>query len=116
MESDESSIAEAKQYHGCVKLISNVVKDPKETLQIYRNMGLSKRTLGNLKERLSLRRMLVSSETGLDRKLLVHRVALILLSSMWSTTVYRMRTNKNAPTVCPIPLDRAFIGAPHHSE
>ncbi|NCB80731.1 MAG: transposase [Bacilli bacterium] len=59
---------------------TNEIKDPSEALSIYRNKDLVEKAFGNLKERLSLRRLLVSSEQSLDGKLFVEFIALIYLS------------------------------------
>ena len=61
-------------------LISNEIKDPGEALKIYRNKDLVEKAFGNLKDRLSMRRLLVSSERSLDGKLFVAFIALIYLS------------------------------------
>ena len=49
-------------------------------LELYRNKDVVEKAFGNLKERLNMRRTLVSSEQGLDGKLFVEFVALIYLS------------------------------------
>ena len=49
-------------------------------LELYRNKDLVEKAFRNLKERLNLRRSLVSSEKSLDGKLFVEFVALIYLS------------------------------------
>ena len=49
-------------------------------LETYRNRDLVEKAFGNLKEKLNLRRALVSSETSLSGKLFVEFVALIYLS------------------------------------
>ena len=49
-------------------------------LEIYRNKDVVEKAFGNLKERLNMRRTLVSSEQSLDGKLFVEFVALIYLS------------------------------------
>ena len=49
-------------------------------LDLYRNKDMVEKAFGNLKERLNMRRVLVSSERSLDGKLLVEFVALIYLS------------------------------------
>ena len=49
-------------------------------LETYRNRDLVEKAFGNLKEKLNLRRTLVSSETSLSGKLFVEFVALIYLS------------------------------------
>lgn len=73
-------IDEARKNYGYFALLSNEEKDPVEALDIYRNKDLVEKAFGNLKERLSLRRLLVSSEQALDGKLFVEFVALIYLS------------------------------------
>jgi transposase len=76
----QTAIDEAKKNYGYFALISNEIKDPVEALDVYRNKDMVEKAFGNLKERLSLRRLLVSSEHSLDGKLFVQFVALIYLS------------------------------------
>jgi len=76
----EDAIAEAKRKYGYFALMSNEIKDPVEALSIYRNKDLVEKAFENLKERLNLRRMAVSSEQSLDGKLFVQFIALIYLS------------------------------------
>lgn len=78
----QAVIEEAKKNYGYFALISNEIKDPEEALTLYRNKDLVEKAFGNLKERLSARRMLVSSEHALDGKLFVQFLALIYLSYM----------------------------------
>ena len=49
-------------------------------LHLYRMKDVVEKAFGNIKERLNMRRMLVSSERSLDGKLFVEFVALILVS------------------------------------
>jgi len=49
-------------------------------LDLYRNKDMVEKAFGNLKERLNMRRVLVSSEWSLEGKLFVEFVALIYLS------------------------------------
>ncbi len=49
-------------------------------LETYRNKNLVEKAFGNLKERLNLRRLAVSSEQSLDGKFFVEFIALIILS------------------------------------
>ena len=49
-------------------------------LEIYRNKDVVEKAFGNLKERLNMRRALVSSEQSLDGKLFIEFIALIYLS------------------------------------
>lgn len=76
----QQAIDEAKMNYGYFALISNDIKDPIQALEIYRNKDLVEKAFGNLKERLNLRRTLVSSEQSLDGKLFVEFIALIFLS------------------------------------
>ena len=54
--------------------------DATTALQIYRNKDIAEKAFGNLKEKLNMRRALVSSEKSLDGKLFVQFLALIYLS------------------------------------
>lgn len=76
----EEALAEAKRNYGYFALLSNEIKDPIEALEIYRNKDLVEKAFENLKERLNMRRMAVSSEQSLDGKLFVQFVALVYLS------------------------------------
>ena len=70
---------ESKNY-GYFALLSNEVKEPFEALSLYKSKELVEKAFGNLKERLNLRRMQVSSELSLNGKLFVEFIALIYLS------------------------------------
>jgi transposase len=85
----EETLAEAKRYYGYFALLSNDVKNAVEALEIYRNKDLVEKAFENLKERLNLRRLAVSSEQSLDGKLFVQFVALIYLSYITKTEVSR---------------------------
>ena len=76
----EEAMAEAKRNYGYFALMSNEIKDAIEALEVYRNKDLVEKGFGNLKERLNLRRLAVSSEKSLDGKLFVQFIALIFLS------------------------------------
>ena len=76
----EDAITKSKRYFGFFTLISNEKMNAKTALQIYRNKDVVEKAFGNLKERLNLRRLLVSSEQALDGKLFVAFIALIFLS------------------------------------
>ena len=78
----EEALAEAKRNYGYFALVSNDIKDPIEALTIYRNKDLVEKAFDNLKDRLNLRRLAVSSEQSLDGKLFVQFIALIFLSSI----------------------------------
>ncbi len=76
----EEAVAKAKRYYGFFVLITNEKMDAVTALEIYRNKDVVEKAFGNLKERLNLRRTLVSSEQSLDGKMFVVFVALIYLS------------------------------------
>ncbi|MHC1771325.1 MAG: IS1634 family transposase [Flexilinea sp.] len=76
----QAAIDQAQKNYGYFALISNVVKDPLEALEIYRGKVVIEKAFGNLKERLNMRRTSVSSEENLEGKLFVQFVALIYLS------------------------------------
>ena len=63
-----------------IDIAKNETMDAKTALEIYRNKDVVEKAFGNLKERLSMRRMLVSSEQSLEGKLFVEFIALIYLS------------------------------------
>jgi len=76
----EESVNDAKRYYGFFALITNEKMDAVTALELYRNKDVVEKAFGNLKERLNMRRTLVSSEQSLDGKLFVQFVALIYLS------------------------------------
>ena len=76
----EEAVLQAKKYFGFFALLTNETMDAATALETYRNKDLVEKAFGNLKERLNLRRTMVSSEQSLDGKLFVEFVALIYLS------------------------------------
>ena len=76
----EDTIREAEKNFGYFVLMSNGIKDPVEAIRIYRMKDLIEKSFGNLKERLSMRRMSVASEENFEGKLFVQFVALQLMS------------------------------------
>ena len=78
----EESVIEAKRYFGFFALITNEIIDAVAAFELYRNKDVVEKAFGNLKERLNMRRTLVSSEQSLDGKLFVQFIALIYLSYM----------------------------------
>lgn len=60
-------------------------------LQLYRNKDVVEKAFSNIKDRLNMRRLLVSSEKSLDEKLFVGFIALIYLSHIkkkWKQPAY----------------------------
>jgi transposase len=76
----EENVRNAKRYYGFFALITNETMDAVTALELYRNKDVVEKAFGNLKERLNMRRALVSSEQSLEGKLFVQFVALIYLS------------------------------------
>lgn len=76
----EDAIRKAEKNFGYFALMSNGIKDPVEALRIYRLKDLIEKSFGNLKERLSMRRMSVSSEENFEGKLFIQFVALQMVS------------------------------------
>jgi transposase len=80
--SNEAAIQEHMKSFGYFVLLSNEIKNPSLALSIYRNKDLIEKSFGNLKNRLNMKRALVSSSESLDGKLFVQFVALMLVSSI----------------------------------
>ncbi len=76
----QKAIAHAKRYYGFFALFTNQAMSAVTALELYRNKDLVEKAFGDLKERLNVRRTLVSSEQSLDGKLFVEFIALIYLS------------------------------------
>ena len=77
---NEEVIEEEKSYFGYIVLLSTFKKDPWEILRLYRSKNMIEETFHNLKERLNMRRLRVSSERSLEGKLFIQFIALIIQS------------------------------------
>lgn len=92
----EEAVKEAKRYYGYFVLLSNEKMDAITALELYRNKDVVEKAFGNLKERLNMRRTLVSSEQSLEGKLFVEFIALIFLSyvkkQMQTNNLYKSYT------------------------
>lgn len=97
---NEEALTKAKRYYGYFALMTNETMDAITALEIYRNKDVVEKAFGNLKERLNMRRTLVSSEQSLDGKLFVEFVALIYLSyikkHMQDTDLFKHYTMQGA--------------------
>ena len=76
----QEAMDSVRERYGFFVLISNEVKDPITALCLYRMRDVIEKAFWNIKERLNLRRTLISSESSLEGKLFVEFVALIYLS------------------------------------
>ena len=63
-------------------MITNEKMDAFTALHLYRMKDVVEKAFGNLKERLNMWRLLVSSEKGLDGKIFTEFAALILISHL----------------------------------
>ncbi|GAU80057.1 transposase, IS4 [Fusibacter sp. 3D3] len=77
---NDEAVRKTKRYYGYFTLLSNEKMDAITALQLYRNKDVVEKAFANIKDRLNLRRLLVSSEKSLDGKLFVGFVALIYLA------------------------------------
>ncbi|MBT6613876.1 MAG: IS1634 family transposase [Deltaproteobacteria bacterium] len=93
---NDAAMLEAKRNYGYFVLLSNDIKDAVTALEIYRNKDLVEKAFNNLKERLNMRRLSVSSEESLEGKLFVQFIALIFLSyittKMQAEKLFRQHT------------------------
>ena len=78
----EDAIKEAIRYLGYFALITNETMDAFTALHLYRMKDVIEKAFENIKERLNMRRLLVSSEKGLDGKIFTEFVALVLISHL----------------------------------
>ena len=76
----DEAVRKTKRYYGYFTLLSNEKMDAMTALQLYRNKDIVEKAFGNMKDRLNLRRLLVSSEKSLDGKLFTGFLALIYLA------------------------------------
>ena len=97
---NEEAVFNAKRYYGFFALLTNETMDAITALELYRNKDVVEKAFGNLKERLNMRRTLVSSEQSLEGKLFVEFVALIYLShikkQMQDTELFKYYTLQSA--------------------
>lgn len=80
IEYNDKAIKDVQKYAGYFALMSNEIKDPLEAIKIYRSKDMIEKAFGNLKERLDMRRMSVSSDESLEGKLFIQFLALSLMS------------------------------------
>lgn len=76
----QEAIDKQRERYGFFVLLSNEVKDPIKALQLYRSRDVVEKAYWDVKERLNLKRTMVSSESALEGKLFVEFVALIYIS------------------------------------
>lgn len=74
------TIEDHKQYLGYFALLTDQRLSSQDVLSLYRRKDVIEKAFGNIKERLNMRRMHVSSHRSLEGKLFVQHLALILLA------------------------------------
>ncbi|MBF6625449.1 transposase [Aerococcaceae bacterium zg-BR9] len=82
---NNEAIKVKKGNFGYFVLMSSFKKDVWDILSLYRNKELIEDAFHNLKDRLNMRRMRVSSERGLEGKMFVQFIALMLQAQLKQT-------------------------------
>ena len=78
----EEAIKEVRRYLAYFSLLTNEKMTAFTALHLYRMKDVVEKAFGNIKEHLNMRRLLVSSEKGLDGKIFTEFAALILISHL----------------------------------
>lgn len=78
----EGAIRNARRYLGYFALVTNEKMDAFTALHLYRMKDIVEKGFSNIKERLNMRRLLVSTERSLEGKIFTEFAALILISHL----------------------------------
>ena len=70
------------RYAGFQALLSNTIKDPVKTLQVYRDKDLVEKCFDNLKNQLDMKRLRMHSAASADGRLFIQFIALIYMSAL----------------------------------
>lgn len=70
------------QYAGFQAILSNSIKDPVRTLQIYRDKDVVEKCFDDLKNQLDMKRLRMHSSAAVDGRLFVQFIALIYISAI----------------------------------
>lgn len=71
-----------KRYTGFQVILTNAIKDPVETLQIYRDKDVVEKCFDDLKNQLDMKRLRMHSSEAVNGRLFVQFIALIYLSAL----------------------------------
>jgi len=71
-----------KRYAGFQAILSNAIKDPVETLQIYRDKDVVEKCFDDLKTQLDMKRLRMHSSEAVNGRLFVQFIALIYISAL----------------------------------
>lgn len=70
------------RYSGFQALLTNSIKDPVESLQIYRDKDVVEKSFDDLKNQLDMKRLRMHSSEAVDGRLFVQFIALIYMSAL----------------------------------
>lgn len=71
-----------KRYAGFQAILSNAIKDPIETLQVYRDKDVVEKCFDDLKNQLDMKRLRMHSSEAVNGRLFVQFIALIYISAL----------------------------------
>jgi transposase len=69
-------------YAGFFVILTNDIKDPVETLRVYRNKDAVEKCFDDLKNQLDMKRLRIHSSAAMDGRLFVQFVTLIFMSAL----------------------------------
>jgi transposase len=70
------------RYAGCFCILSTFIKDPIETLHVYRHKDVVEKSFDDIKNELDLKRLRIHNSTRMDAKLFIYFISLILISEI----------------------------------
>lgn len=79
---DETVNQYIKRYTGFQAVLSNRIKDPVKTLQVYRDKDVVEKCFDDLKNQLDMKRLRMHSSAAIDGRLFIQFIALILVSAL----------------------------------
>lgn len=79
---DEAISRYISRYAGFQALLSNAIKDPVKSLQVYRDKDVVEKSFDDLKNQLDMKRLRMHRSASVDGRLFVQFIALILMSAL----------------------------------
>lgn len=79
---DEAVSKYIKRYAGFQAILSNSIKDPVRTLQVYRDKDVVEKSFDDLKNHLDMKRLRMHSSAAVEGRLFVQFISLILISAL----------------------------------
>lgn len=71
-----------KRYTGFQAILSNRIKDPVKTLQVYRDKDVVEKCFDDLKNQLDMKRLRMHSSVAVEGRLFIQFIALVLMSAL----------------------------------